>query len=382
MKVPIVECLLAASLASGCGAAQRSSTTDAAPVTVSVARADITNAISTFEAGGVVRARKTAFVASRLMAPVAEVRVRAGDRVRRGTTLITLDTREVQANSQQATAAASAAAESARAAEADVRSAESGLVLATATHDRISALYAKRSATASELDQAIASLTEAQAHRTSAQARLAAANASRDAAQASSRAAAATASYAALSAPFDGVVSERLVDPGSMAMPGAPLLTLEDPTSHRVEVQLDEARAALASIGQTAAVQLGDTSDAWIDGRIVEIARVDSASHAFMVKIDVPASESLRSGTFGRARLYGPARPALTVPTTALVSRGQLTFVYLVDPEGFARLRPVSIGAADHDRTEVLAGLQKGIPVITNPPPMLTDGARVKGNLP
>ena len=82
--------------------------------------------------------------------------------------------------------------------------------------------------------------------------------------------------------------------------------------------------------------------------------------------------------------LDGPASPgrprrALTVPTSALINRGQLTFVYLVDARGRARLRPISAGGVDADRSEVLAGLRDGDAIVTNPPPSLTDGARVAG---
>jgi multidrug efflux pump subunit AcrA (membrane-fusion protein) len=317
-----------------------------------------------------------------MMAPITHIHVRPGDRVRRGTTLVTLDARDVQANRGRAEAAAVAADQTARAAEADLRAAASTLVLARATHERMAALHAKRSATTQELDQAVAALAAAEAQRTSVEARLAAANAARDAAQASAESATISASYTVLTAPFDGVVTERHADPGTMAIPGTTLLTLEDATSYRLEVQLDEARAVLARIGQTVSVRLDHAPGAgggWIDGRVAEIARVDPASHSFLVKIDLPSSTGLRSGLFGRARFAGPTRRAATVPASVLVTRGQLTFVYVVDQEGRARLRPISPGASDHDRVEVLAGLREGDLIVVDPPPSLIDGARVTG---
>jgi multidrug efflux pump subunit AcrA (membrane-fusion protein) len=87
----------------------------------------------------------------------------------------------------------------------------------------------------------------------------------------------------------------------------------------------------------------------------------------------------LRSGLFGRARLSEPARRALTVPASAIINRGQLTFVYIVDAEGRARLRPISVGSADRDRVEVLAGLREGEAIVTSPSPSLADGTRVTG---
>ncbi|HET9267767.1 MAG TPA: hypothetical protein VFO31_06370, partial [Vicinamibacterales bacterium] len=73
-------------------------------------------------------------MASRMMAPILDVHVRAGDRVRRGAPLVTLDSREVTANRSRATAAFASATEAAHASESDVRSAEAAVVLARATH--------------------------------------------------------------------------------------------------------------------------------------------------------------------------------------------------------------------------------------------------------
>jgi multidrug resistance efflux pump len=312
------------------------------------------------------------------MAPIAEVRVRAGDRVLRGSPLVTIDAREIAANQAHAAASAASAAESAHAAEADVRSAESAWVLARSTHDRIAGLHAKRSATDQELDQVVAALSAADAQRASARSRLTAATAARDAAAAAAEAAMITAAYTVLSAPFDGVVTERRADPGTMATPGTPLLTLEDTSSYRLEIQLDEARAMLVANGQAVDARLDNANNGeWIRTQVAEIGRVDPASHNFIVKVNVPSSPAVHSGLFGRARFAGTARRGLTVPLSALVRRGQLTFVYLVDADSRARLRPVSGGDADSSRVEVLAGLREHDTVVAAPPPSLTDGARV-----
>jgi multidrug resistance efflux pump len=319
-----------------------------------------------------------------VMAPVTAVHVRPGDRVRRGAALITLDARDIQANSSRAAAAATSAAESVRASEADLRAAESAVVLARATNERIQGLFAKRSSTAQEVDQSVAALSSAEAQVEAARARLSAATAARDAARAGADSARINATYSVLVAPFDGVVTERRVDPGSLATPGAPLLTLEDATTFRLEVPLDEARTAFVTLGQPVDVRIDEPTaaapDTWVRGRVAEIARLDPASHTFLVKVDLPAGACNRSGLFGRARFSGPARRALVVPRSAVVPRGQLAFVYLVDPDGRARLTAISTGADDGDRREVLAGVREKDAVVVNPPAWLTDGARVSGS--
>ena len=378
-----VPALLAAAFAAGCAAAPPSSKVDAPPVDVSLGRADIADLPSPFEAGGVVRARSTAVIASRVMAPITDVLVRPGDRVRRGAPLVRLDAREINATGARASAALDAARQSAGAAESDTRAAEAGLSIARLTHDRIAALHAKRSATPQELDQATATLSAAEAQFGGAVARAAAATAARGEALAAEQAAEIAASYAVLTAPFEGLVTERSVDPGTMATPGAPLITLEDSATFRLEVRLDEARAGQIAVGQTADVSVSETTEGpatWRPARIVEIARLDAASHGFVVKLEVPDAARVRSGQFGRARFQGPARRTLTVPAAALIRRGQLSFIFAVGADRLARLRPISTGTIAADRVEVLAGVHEGDRVVTNPPASLSDGARIAGD--
>jgi RND family efflux transporter MFP subunit len=353
----------------------------AAPIAVSTAAVTSDTLTSSVEAGGVVTARTTAVIASRIMAPVATVHVRAGDRVRRGTPLVTLDGRELDANRASAVAALAGAGDAQRAAESDVRSAQSVLMLARTTHERIRSLHDKKSATMQELDQAVSALDVAAARHSQAQAHLSAAAAALDAARAASEAAGIGVSYATLSAPFDGIVTERTVEPGSMASPGAGLLTLEETGAFRVEVSVDESRAANVNAGDTVSVLLDERqSPNPLSGRVSEIARVDSASHSFLVKIDLPDISRLRSGLFARARFAGSPRTALTIPASAAVKRGQLTFVFVADRENRARLRAVSPGISDNDRLEVLAGLRADDIVVIDPPPSLTDGAAITGS--
>jgi multidrug efflux pump subunit AcrA (membrane-fusion protein) len=329
-----------------------------------------------FETGGVVRARLTATLASRVTAPVEAVLVAPGARVRRGATLLTLECRELDANAAQSRASLAAATESARAADADLRAAESGLTLARSTHERMRPLFEKRSATPQEWDQSSAAVQEAEARSAASQSHAAAARSARDAADAALRAAETALSYGTIAAPFDGVVSERLVDPGTLATAGAPLLVVEDPSTLRLHVLVDEFRARTIAAGQAADAKLDDEGT-WIPTRVAEVGRVDAASHTFLVKLDLPSSTVTRSGLFGRGRFTTGARQALVVPAKSVIRRGELTFVFAVAADGTARLRPIVIGETAGDGVEVLAGLVEGDLAIVNPPPALADGTRV-----
>jgi multidrug efflux pump subunit AcrA (membrane-fusion protein) len=329
-----------------------------------------------FAWGGGGRPRTTATLASRITASVDAVFASAGARVRRGQTLIALDGRELEANAARARATLAAAVASARAADADVAAADSAVTMARATGDRIRTLIDKRSATAQEWDQASTGLQGAEARAGAARAQAAAARAARDAAEANLQVAQTSLSYATIVAPFDGVVAERLVDPGTMATAGLPLIVVEDPSVLRLHVLADEFRARTIAVDQAAEARLDEASE-WCAARVVEIGRVDPASHNFLIKLELAMPPGARSGLFGRARFISGERRTPAVPVEAIVRRGQLAFVFVVTPEHVARLRPVVTGDTAGNRVEVLSGLADGDVVVGNPPAALTDGMRI-----
>lgn len=367
----------AACTGSGAHTATPADAQAAAPLPVSLSPVRTRDLPASFETGGIVRARLTATLASRVMAPVTAIHVVAGDRVRRGQALVDLDAREMRANRDRAVASSAVAEHAIVAADASVAGAQASLALARATHQRIADLASKKSATTQELDQAVAALAAAEAQLRAAEAQRAAARSGLDAAAATTTAADTGLSYTQLNAPFDGVVSQRLMDPGTMATPGSPVLVLEDTARLRVETTLDESRAAQVQVGTAVEVALGPDAPAWTSALVTEVARVDAASHAFLVKVDLPEGIAVRSGTFARVRVAGPARRVLAAPASAVVRRGQLAFVFAVD-QGVAHLRAVSTAAPQGAEVEVLAGLTEGEQVITAPPPAMTDGRRVQ----
>lgn len=366
-------------MAQGCGAPSRSSSQEgdtAAPIAVRTAVVAETEITDTFEAGGVVESRTAAVVAARVMAPIAAVRTTAGERVRAGQVLVELDGRDLTAGARSAAAAATETRDGAAAAEADARAAEAALALARATHGRIAGLHAKGSATAQELDEATAALAAGEARAAGATARARQSQAAIERAAAASEAATATAAFLRVTAPFDGLVTETLVEPGSMAIPGLPLVRLEDPRSYRLKVRLDESRIRQVRPGAPIDVQMDgpDGQPTNVAGTVVEVSRaVDAGSRSFLVEIDLDGAPGLRAGAFGRARIPGAVRRGLSVPAEALVRQGQVTSVFVVDGP-VARLRLVRVAG-----TEVLAGLTAGESVVLAPPPDLTDGRSIAG---
>jgi len=379
--------LVAAAVATCCSTpAEQAPRHPTTPIEVRVAHAAVRPLARTFEAGGIVRAQTTAQLTSRIVAEVREVRVRPGDRMKRGQVIAVLDDRELVAHRNQAEAALAAARNSVTAANASRDAADAGLALTKSHYARVVQLRDRKSATPAELDRATAEWQIAEGNARSAAARTAEAAAAVTAAEAAARAAAVAATYAIVAAPFDGMVTATHVEPGNMASPGLPLATIETVDRFRLDVQIDEARVRSLNAGGNVDVALeGNDEGAVMKGRIFEVARtVDPAAHSFMVKVELPAVSGLRSGMFARVRVPADTRDALVVPATSVVRRGQLSLAFVIDRDGRARLRAITPGAASDDAVEVLAGLSAGEAVVVAPSASLTDAVlvRVSGGKP
>ena len=121
-----------------------------------------------------------------------------------------------------------------------------------------------------------------------------------------------------------------------------------------------------------------DGVDRPIDARVAEIVpAVDAASRAYIVKIDLPALATLRSGVFGRAAFQLGSQSLLAIPAAAVAEHGQLQSVF-VDDNGTAHARLITTGQKFKDRVEVLSGLTSGEKVIFPVPPGLSDGSPVE----
>jgi membrane fusion protein, multidrug efflux system len=380
MRFPILIPALGAILLAACGAQPpREARTEvkAAPVAVRTFTAQTAEWPVFYEATGTVRARSAAVISSKVMGYVREVAVRAGDRVRAGQLLVRLDSRDLEAQYLQAEAARNEARSGIAEADSAIAAAKANLELAQVTHKRMSDLFEKRSISSQEFDEAAAKLKVAGAGYEMAVARKTQLASKIAQAEQGFRGAEIMRGYAELAAPVSGVVTEKSVEPGNLATPGAPLLTIEAEGDYRLEAPVEESRLSAISPGQTATVLL-DAIGHSLNGRVSEIVpAVDAASRAFTVKIELPPSPLIRSGMFGRAQFALGRRQALSVPAGAVVQRGQLSSLYVAD-SGVARARLVTLGASLDGRIEVISGLSAGDRVIFPAPEGLADGARVE----
>ncbi len=317
------------------------------------------------EAVGTVRAVETSQLASQMMGTIVEIRVHEGDRVRRGQVLAVIDDAQPRASVDRAAAAESAAGQ-------ELTAADSDLSLAESTLKRYQSLYDRKSVSPQEFDEVKARYQSALAHRDSARSGQAQAKAALAQARTSL-------AYTRILAPFDGVVTERKADPGTLASPGLPIVTVEDLRRYRLEATVNETDLRYVRMGQSVPVVVDALDNTVLNGKVVQIVpAADPASRSFLVKIQLPGDARLRSGLFGRAQFSRGRRTSLLIPQTAVVARGQLQAVYVLDANNRASLRYITLGRISGPAVEVLAGLEDGERFVAKPGELDLNGKRVE----
>jgi RND family efflux transporter MFP subunit len=356
---------------------QRAEAAAPRPVMVKVTSAAEVDWPSLYEATGTVRARTAAVISSRVMGYVRQVRVEPGDRVAAGQVLVVIDARDLDSAVRQAKAANTEAADASLELQNAVASARANLDLAEVTHRRMADLFDKKSISNQEFDESVAKLKVAQAAYEMAIAKRTQLASKIRQAEEAVQAAQITREYAEITAPFAGVVTEKRVDAGSLATPGAPLLTLEGAGSYRLEASVEEGLLPAARLGQVVTVNL-DSLGQTVQGRLSEVVpSVDSSSRSSLVKIDLPRIPNLRSGIFGRAMFPRATRPVLVAPQDAVIDQGQLQSVMVIE-NGVAHARVVTSGERRGGAVEILSGLAAGEKIVSPRPKNLLDGSTVE----
>ena len=180
-------------------------------------------------------------------------------------------------------------------------------------------------------------------------------------------------SYTRITAPFDGVITRKLVSEGDLASPGMHLLQIENSSALEVETDIPEILAALIEVGTEVDVIM--PGGEWNGrARITELAPgADPVSRTFNARIALPGGTPVKSGQFARVRLSGHPVDAILVPASAVTSFGQIERVFTVEGDR-ADLRIVKAGALHGDQVEILAGLDSGdIIVVAADQPLVDD---------
>jgi RND family efflux transporter MFP subunit len=185
--------------------------------------------------------------------------------------------------------------------------------------------------------------------------------------------------YTRLVAPFAGVVTARMADPGTMATPGMTLLQIDQAGALQLQTTVDESAIGAIHKGMKVEVAIDGSASAKTSGSVAEIdAAADPASHGFLVKIDLPSARQLRAGEYGTAELPNGLRQAIFIPRSAVVVRGSLSSAYVLDGRGIAQLRTLTLGAAQGNLVEVLSGISAGEKIVDAPGDREFAGKRIE----
>ena len=178
--------------------------------------------------------------------------------------------------------------------------------------------------------------------------------------------------YTTIKAPFDGIITGKMVDVGDLVTAGLPLLQLDDDEALQVVTHIPEKLLLHISLGDTLRMKV-PVADVEVAGVVCERApTADPISRTALVKLVLPATEHLRPGQFARVYINNSTEKTVTVPNVAIYKFGQLDRVFVV-VDGTARLRLVRTGARYGESVEILSGLDVGEMVVVETDTPLVD---------
>lgn len=316
---------------------------------VTVEAVSLSQADEYIETSGTVKAKTTSIVASRTMGTITSLNVKEGDRVRAGQVLTTIDDSDL--------------VQRVRAAEKGVEAAGQQRSLADVTYQRYKKLHDDKALTGQELDQVDTQKKVADMEY--------------ERAQAIHQEARVYHGFTRVTSPVSGIVIEKKADIGSMAVPGMPLFTIEDTSGYRLEANLDEKHTGKVKAGMEARIYI-EALGREIKGVITEVVpSVDPRTRTFPVKIS-SSGEGMRNGSYGKVSIPAGKKETLLVSKKAIVEKGQLTGVYVVDTDSIVTYRLIRAGRVYGDKVEVLSGLNPNERIIVDNVDKAVDGGIVK----
>lgn len=351
--IAIASLVLTTALLSSCGKDQPE-TAEAAlePVSAHLQAAEILREVKPITVYGIVQPSRQSFVSGRVVGPVVEVKVEAGQLVKKDQPLVLIQPQMIEGQVSQAKGA--------------LAQAQAALALAEKNFHRFERLYEKKAASALELDMARMQYEQAQGAVGQAEGAV--------------ETASTVAGDAVVRAPFDARVVDKLVEVGDLAAPGRPLVRLESRGGGKIWLTVREADIRRVTKGNKLEVRFDTRPDLGaVEGVVDEIVpAADPATHTFTVKVSLPGVRAT-SGISGKAWLPGDVTERLVVDASAIHRRGGLELVVVRDGEGKARTRAVTTGALlEGGRVEVLSGLTEGEQILVDAPGPLADGTPVE----
>jgi len=187
-------------------------------------------------------------------------------------------------------------------------------------------------------------------------------------------------------APFTGVIENLYVEVGDTVQPGQPLVAFSESASYKVEADLPVHLMRGLQRGQQLPVFLSSNS-APVPATVYRIhPTADVQRHTVHVEFTLPPGTAATSGQYAELQVPDTSsglQEQLTIPSTAVISKGGMHLVFMVDQAGAARLRVVRLGdVIGNNQVAVLAGITENDEVVNNPPPGMRAGTQVRAAQP
>jgi RND family efflux transporter MFP subunit len=302
---------------------------------------------------GKIEAVKSANLSTRIMGQVDKIYVTIGDKVKKGQLLLSINDMDLSAKLAQVNAGIAEATASYNNAAKDLK--------------RFTVLFEENSATQKELDDITSQYTMAEA-------RLEAARQMKNEVNAQF-------SYSDLRAPFDGVVTNKFINPGDMANPGMPLLEVESPGKYQVLTLVSESEITKVKQGMEVTVSINSLNEN-VTGEVIEVSSSSkNTGGQYHVKVVLKdTSAPVLSGMYATVQFPFEGdnhSKAALIPLEAIVHKGQLSGVYTVSEGNTALLRWLRLGRTYGDKVEVLSGLAADESFIISSEGKLYNGANI-----
>jgi RND family efflux transporter MFP subunit len=332
---------------------------NSAAVFVTVSNPSI-NSDKSIITSGQVESSQTANISTRVMGYITKINVKVGDHVSKGQLLASISNEDILSKRAQVDAMIAEA-------EAAYKNAQKDL-------DRFTTLYKQQSASAKELDNITLQYN-------SVKSKLEAAKQMRSEVNA-------TLAYTHLTAPFAGIVTQKMVDAGSMANPGMPILTIEQNGNLQIAANISETDIQNIQLNDEVIVDIKSLNKSFhsIINQIYPSSQFTGGQ--YIVKINIPenAKTQLYSGMYVNVNIPLKHKTdnaqatvnGVMVPVSSIINKDQLTGIYTISNDNTALLRWVRLGKTFGSNVEILSGLSSNEQYIVSADGKLFNGAAVK----
>ncbi len=315
-----------------------------------------TSAQGGFSYSGTISAEQMSTLKTRHAGYVKRILTNVGDKVQKNQTLIEIDNAELQAQLQQAKAGKAQAEKQFEIAQKDLKRYERLKASNSISEKELEQIQLQYQSSASALEQAKQNYNQV----------------------------ASMMDYTNIKAPFKGIISNKMIQEGDMAMPGMPLLSLSSSGNLEVKSDLSESQITKVRPEQSVSIEIPSIGKTY-EGSITEVSSSSEAngSRYFVKTAFKDNPEDALSGMFAKVYVEGEKNMAsnqtlVSVPKNTLFEKNGLVGVYVYGKSNTALLRWIKTGRQMGDQVEVLSGLTPNDKIIISAESRLYNGLQIK----